>query len=54
MTRTELAQPTAVIPRESGGSSTPRLFHVIAEVSGILGRPLSRTMTAEVLADDDS
>ena len=28
--RKELAQPTTVIPHESGGSSTPRFIHVIA------------------------
>ena len=49
MTRKGLAQPAAVIPRESEGSSTPRLIHVIADVPGILGRPLSRTTTAEVV-----
>jgi hypothetical protein len=35
-----------VILRESGGSSTPRLLGSIADVSGILDRPLSRAMTA--------
>src|SRR4051794_36047210 len=49
MTRKELAQPTAVVPRESGGSSTPRFVHVIAEASGILDRPPSRATTAEVV-----
>ena len=61
MTGIELAQPTAVIPRESGGSSTPRLIHFIAGVSGLLGRPLEpviglataetrwRTTTVEVV-----
>ena len=53
--------PTAVIPRESGGSSTPRLIHFIADVAGIPGRPLEpviglvsgktrwRTTTVEVV-----
>jgi diguanylate cyclase (GGDEF)-like protein len=35
----------AVIPRESGVSSTPRLLREIANVSGILGRPPARAMT---------
>jgi len=34
--------------RARGGSSTPRLIHFIAGVSGILDRPLSRTMTLGV------
>jgi hypothetical protein len=37
--------PPIVIPRECGGSSTPRLIGSIAGVSGILDRPLSRAMT---------
>ena len=36
-----------VIPREGGGSSTPRLLGSITAVSGILDRPPSRTMTVE-------
>jgi hypothetical protein len=47
--RKELALPTAVIARESGETSTPRLIHFIADVSGILGRPLPRTTTVEVV-----
>ncbi len=35
----------AVVLRESGGPSTPRPLGFIAEVSGILDRPLSRAMT---------
>ena len=34
-------------PREGGGTSTPRLIGSIIDVSGILGRPPSRTMTVE-------
>src|ERR1700692_1956175 len=34
----------AVIPRESGVSSTPRPFGSIADVSGILGRPVPATL----------
>src|SRR5258708_33413439 len=45
------AQHTAVIPRESGVSSTPRLFGSITSAGGILDRPLSRTMTLSVGAD---
>ena len=41
--------PTLVIPRESGGSSTPRLHGSIAGVSGILDHPLSRVMTTVVV-----
>jgi hypothetical protein len=37
---------TAVVARESGRSSTPRLLDSIINVSGILGRP--------VKPDDDS
>ena len=36
-----------VIPRESGGSSTPRLLGSIITVSGILGHPPSRVTTTE-------
>jgi hypothetical protein len=36
-----------VMPRAGGASSTPRLLGSIIDVSGILDRPLSRTMTAE-------
>jgi hypothetical protein len=36
-----------VVPREGGGSSTPRLLGSIISVSGILDRPPSRTMTTE-------
>src|SRR4030095_11486633 len=39
--------PTAVMPREGGASSTPRLLGSITDVSGILDRPPSRTMTME-------
>jgi len=45
---TERAPRTAVIPRESGGSSTPRCIDFIAGASGILDHPLSRMMTGEV------
>src|ERR1700720_4067709 len=38
-----LAHP--VFPRESGGSSTPRLHGSITAVSGMLDRPFSRAMT---------
>src|SRR4051794_14855659 len=37
----------AIIPREGGVSSTPRLFGSITAVSGILDRPPSRVMTVE-------
>jgi hypothetical protein len=40
------APQTAVMPREGGASSTPRLHGSIAGVSGILDHPLSRVMTA--------
>src|SRR2546429_7588582 len=36
-----------VIPREGGGSSTPRLIDSIIDVSGILDHPPSRVMTTE-------
>ncbi len=42
-----LKRHTAVVPREGGGSSTPRLIGLIIDVSGILDRPPSRTMTVE-------
>jgi hypothetical protein len=45
MTVDSVAAYKAVILRESGGSSTPRLLGSIISVSGILGRPPSRTMT---------
>jgi hypothetical protein len=35
------------MPREGGASSTPRLIGSITDVSGILDRPPSRTMTTE-------
>jgi len=35
-----LAPPTAVVLRESGGPSTPRLIGSIIGASGILGRPV--------------
>jgi hypothetical protein len=39
--RGEIAETCpVVIPRESGGPSTPRLIGSIAAVSGILGRPI--------------
>ena len=41
---------TAVIPRACGGSSTPRLISSIINVSGILDRPPSRTMTGECVS----
>ena len=41
---------TAVIPRACGGSSTPRLIGSIIDVSGILDRPPSRTMTGECVS----
>src|SRR5882724_12570599 len=41
---------TAVVPRECGGSSTQRLLGSSIDVSGILDRPPSRTMTAEYVA----
>jgi hypothetical protein len=40
----------AVIPRACGVSSTQRLLGSITNVSGILDRPLSRTMTTERVA----
>src|SRR5882724_2411726 len=42
-----VASHNAVILRESGGSSTPRLLGSIIGVSGILGHPPSRVMTTE-------
>jgi hypothetical protein len=39
--------PTAVVPREGGGSSTPRLFGSIATASRILDHPPSRVMTTK-------
>ena len=42
------ASPTAVILRESGVSSTPRLIGSSTDVSGILDHPLSRVMTVFV------
>jgi hypothetical protein len=42
------------MPRESGASSTPRLFDSIAGVSGILDHPLSRMMTAAGYAADSN
>ena len=42
-----LKRHTTVVPREGGGSSTPRLLGSIIGVSGILDRPPSRTMTVE-------
>src|ERR1700676_1088809 len=46
----------AVILRESGVSSTPRLRGPSSNVSGILGHPLSRVMTREcaVTAEDSA
>ena len=41
------APPTAVVLRESGGPSTPRLLGSIITVSGILDHPHSRVMTTE-------
>src|SRR5262249_18404806 len=41
--------PIAVIPREGGESSTPRLFGSSTPTSGILDRPPSRATTARVL-----
>src|SRR3954447_17058868 len=38
---------SAVILRESGGSSTPRLLGSITGVSGILDHPHARVMTTE-------
>ena len=39
--RREIAEARhVVIPRESGGPSTPRLLGSIAGVTGILGRPV--------------
>ena len=40
-----LAPPTLVVPRECGGSSTPRLIGSITGASGILGHPPSRVTT---------
>src|SRR2546429_6533829 len=37
----------AVVPREGGVSSAPRLINSITAASGILDRPPSRTMTTE-------
>jgi len=45
----ERALPTAVMPR-CRASSTPRLIDSTIDVSGILDRPLSRTMTVENVA----
>jgi hypothetical protein len=45
MTRGRQPITQTVIPRARGGSSTSRLFRSIADVSGILDRPLSRAMT---------
>ncbi|RTE90933.1 YgcG family protein [Bradyrhizobium sp. LVM 105] len=42
------APPTAVIPREGGESSTPRLLGSSSAASGILDRPPSRAMTARL------
>src|SRR5882757_2916185 len=39
------------MPREGGASSTPRVLGSSLAVSGILDRPLSRTMTAEGIAE---
>ena len=54
----KLAQPTAVIPREGGGSSTPRLIHFIADVSGNTGSSAGTCHRArhgrDPVADDDS
>src|SRR5882762_2204992 len=41
-----------VIARESGRSSMPRLLDSITIASGILDRPLSRTMTAVNVGDE--
>ena len=43
----EAAPPTVVIPREGGGTSTPRLIDSITAVSGILDHPPSRVTTTE-------
>ena len=48
--RLRFALATIVIPRACRGSSTPRPFDSIISISGILDRPLSRTMTAESVA----
>jgi hypothetical protein len=47
MTEERAKLQTPVIPRACGVSSTLRLIGSIIDVSGILDRPLSRTMTAE-------
>jgi hypothetical protein len=44
------APHNAVMPRACGASSTLRLLDSITDASGILDRPLSRTMTAESVA----
>src|SRR5450756_932750 len=41
LARNEEIHPPIVIPRASGGSSTPRLIGSFAGVSGILGRPVT-------------
>ena len=38
--KADVRSPSAVMPREGGASSTPRLLGSIAEVSGILDRPV--------------
>ena len=50
MTWIGATQPKTVIPRESGGSSTPRPIDSITDVSGILDHPHARVMTTEALA----
>ena len=45
--RETASQRTAVIPREGGGSSTPRPIDSIINASGILDHPPSRVMTTE-------
>jgi len=47
MTRKDRSATTTVIPREGGVSSTLRRIDSITDVSGILDRPPSRTMTGE-------
>ena len=42
-----LKRHTTVVPREGGGSSTPRPIDSIIDVSGILGHPPSRVTTTE-------
>ena len=46
----DVAPQTAVIPREGGGPSTPRLLGSIIGASGILDHPPSRVMTSVVAA----